>query len=140
MWASPKSRPPIMALTLSHSLALWDKLSKLRSITSVSKHLAHLFNNPDFPPGLNVVAFKWWLEKGLYRIGHFFLLQVLSISSTASTSWSFPRQNISDFNKSYIYTPFGQKKHSHPELQHMNYGAVRVRNRGGEYRSFTHHW
>lgn len=29
-------------------------------------------HNPDSTPGLDIKAFKWWLDKGMYQIGHFF--------------------------------------------------------------------
>lgn len=66
-----KSRPPILSPTLSYSLALCDSLHKLNTITSKWQPLAHIFNNPLFPPGIDIKAFQWWLDKGLYRIGHF---------------------------------------------------------------------
>lgn len=41
-------------------------------MASPMKPLAHIFHNAEFPPGVNIKAFKWWTDKGLYRIGHFF--------------------------------------------------------------------
>lgn len=72
LWNLPKRRPPILAPTLSHSMALCASLHKMRPLTSTWQPLAHIFHNPRFPPGLDIQAFKWWLDKGLYRIGHFF--------------------------------------------------------------------
>lgn len=60
-----------MAPTLSHSFALWDSLRSSTALVSAYRYLTHLFNT-DFPPGRNILAFKWWLDKGLYLIGHFF--------------------------------------------------------------------
>lgn len=45
---------------------------KRHSLTSVWRPLAHIFHKPQFPPGLNIKAFRWWLDKGLYRIGQYF--------------------------------------------------------------------
>lgn len=33
--------------------------------------LSHIFRNPLFPLEQDIKAFQWWLDKGLYRIGHF---------------------------------------------------------------------
>lgn len=71
LWRPPRSRPPILSLTLSHSVALCDSLHN-RNLTSKWQPLAHIFHNPQFPPGMDIKAFQWWLDKGLYRIGHFF--------------------------------------------------------------------
>lgn len=68
LWAAPRLRPAILASTLSHSMALWDRLQKSPALTSPIRPLSH---NPEFPPGQNILAFKGWLNKGLYRIGHF---------------------------------------------------------------------
>lgn len=73
LWSFPKTRPPIMAPTLSHTFALWDSLHSHSSLVSAYKPLTHLFNNQDFPLGRYILAFNWWLDKGLYRIGHFFM-------------------------------------------------------------------
>ena len=72
LWNHPRNRPPILAPTLSHSMSLCDSLHKLPSLVSHWHPLAHIFHNSRFQPGLDIVAFKWWLDKGLYRIGHFF--------------------------------------------------------------------
>lgn len=70
LWSPKKLRPPILSPTLSHSFALWDRLKSNNRLTSPTTPLQHLFHNPDFPPGLNISDFKWWLDKGMYRIGH----------------------------------------------------------------------
>lgn len=36
------------------------------------KSLAHIFHNQDFCPVMHIRAFKCWLDKGMYGIGHFF--------------------------------------------------------------------
>lgn len=69
-WRPPKSRPPILYPTLSHSIALCDSLHKLNSITPWWHPLSHIFHNS--PLGMDIKAFQWWLDKGLYRIGHYF--------------------------------------------------------------------
>lgn len=66
IWLPPKSRPPILSPTLSHSLVLCDSLHKFITLTSRWQPLAHIFNNPLFLPGLNIKAFQWWLDKSLY--------------------------------------------------------------------------
>lgn len=71
LWCSPRLRPPILAPTLSHSVALSDTLQKQSSLISALKPLSHLFHNPSFQPRMNIQAFRWWLNKGLFRIGHF---------------------------------------------------------------------
>lgn len=58
-----------MAPTLSQSFVLWDRV---HTLVSNFTPLDHLFHNPTFPPGLEIRAFKWWTDKGLYYIGHFF--------------------------------------------------------------------
>lgn len=72
MWSPPNSRPPFLSPTFSHSVTLCDSLYKLNTITSAWQPLAHIFHNPQFPPGMDIKAFQWWLNKGLYRIGHYF--------------------------------------------------------------------
>lgn len=73
-WTPHKHRPPIMAPTLSHSMALCDFLYKSPNLISELCPLAHIFNNPHFPPGQDIRAFQWWTNKGLFRIGHFLSL------------------------------------------------------------------
>lgn len=73
LWCPSKLRPPILAPTLSHSFTLWDSLREHSQLTSPIKPLSHIFHNPHFPPGIDIRVFKWWLDKGLYRIDHFFL-------------------------------------------------------------------
>lgn len=68
-----KDRPPILSPSLSHSMALCDTLYKKHYLTSPWLPLAHIFHNPQFQPGMNIEAFRWWLDKGLYRIGQFFI-------------------------------------------------------------------
>lgn len=63
LWSLPRLRPAILVPTLSHTLALWDRLQKHSALTSDFRPLAHLFRNPEFPPGQNILAFKWWLNK-----------------------------------------------------------------------------
>lgn len=53
-------------------MALWDELKQFPSLISKCKPLAHIFNNPDFQPGLDIKAFRCWLDRGMDRIGHFF--------------------------------------------------------------------
>lgn len=36
------------------------------------KPQSHLFHNLSFQSGRNIQAFRWWLNKGLFRIRHFF--------------------------------------------------------------------
>lgn len=72
IWSPAKLRPPILAPTLSHSLALCDQLHKIPSLISTLRPLTHIFHNPDFPPRINILAFSWWLNKGLLRIGNYF--------------------------------------------------------------------
>lgn len=68
LWCPPKSRTGIMAPTLSHSL-----VSLKTNLHLISKWhpLSHLFCNPLFLPGMDIKAFSPWLNKGMYRIGHF---------------------------------------------------------------------
>lgn len=72
LWCPPQSRPPILSPSLSQSLRIWDTLRKDPSLVSQSKPLAHIFRNPDFHPGLDIKAFQWWLDRGMYRIGNYF--------------------------------------------------------------------
>lgn len=44
-----------------------------QALVSAFTPLDHLFHYPSFPPGMEIRAFKWWMDKGLYRIGHFYL-------------------------------------------------------------------
>lgn len=71
IWCPKKSRPPILAPTLSHSMALCDALLANPTLTSELRPLTYLLHNPLFPPGLDIRAFQWWLNKGLFRLGHF---------------------------------------------------------------------
>lgn len=71
LWCDPKNRLAIMSPTLSHSIALCSKLYTRHSLTFTLKSLAHIFHNTNFPLGVNIQAFRWWTDKGLYRIGHF---------------------------------------------------------------------
>lgn len=71
LWCDSKQRPAIMAPTLSHSISLSSKLFTHTSIISPLRPLSHIFHNIKFPPELNIQAFRWWTDKGLYRIGHF---------------------------------------------------------------------
>lgn len=64
--------PPILSPSLSHALAIWDTLRNSPSLVSQSKPLAHIFCNLEFRPGIDIRAFQWWLDKGMYRIGHYF--------------------------------------------------------------------
>lgn len=59
LWCNPKIRPAIMSPTLSHSISLSTKLFRQNSLTSSMKPLAHIFHNSEFPPGINIKAFKW---------------------------------------------------------------------------------
>lgn len=70
-WVPPKIRPPIMASTLSHSMALCDTLYKSPYLISDLHPLVHLLHNPRFPHSQDIQAFQWWTNKGLFRIGHF---------------------------------------------------------------------
>lgn len=74
LWRPLKQWPSILATSLSHSLALCDKLHKQTTLISNMRPLSHLFHNPEFPPGINMLAFCWWLNKGLFIIGHLFSL------------------------------------------------------------------
>lgn len=75
LWCPVKARHPILAPTLSYSFTLWDFLGDHSQIVSLIRPLSHIFHNPLFPPGLDITAFKWWLDKGLYRIGHYTFYQ-----------------------------------------------------------------
>lgn len=68
LWCPPKSRPPILAPTLSHSCANWDILRNQPTLVSSTHPLAHIFHNPEFPPGMDTRSFKLWLDKGLYAV------------------------------------------------------------------------
>lgn len=72
LWCPQKRRPPILFPSLSHSYALWDCFPNVPALVSKGQPLAHIFHNPNFTPGMNIKAFRWWLDKGLYCIGHFF--------------------------------------------------------------------
>lgn len=71
-WRPPKERPLIQSPTLSHSFAMWDQVRSGPLLSSTFTPLAHMFRNPDFPPGMDIKAFRWWTDKSLYCIGHFF--------------------------------------------------------------------
>lgn len=71
LWCSPKARPAVVVPTLSHSLVILDTLKSNPHLISKWHPLSHIFRNPLFPPGMNIKAFSWWLNKGMYRIGHF---------------------------------------------------------------------
>lgn len=72
LWCPCSQWPPIMAPMLLNTLALCDTLHKQKSLVFPLKPLAHIFHNPEFIPGLNISAFTWWLNKGMFRIGHIF--------------------------------------------------------------------
>ena len=72
LWVTPKSRPPIMSPALSQAMVLWDSLKKDPSLITKGHPLANLFREPDFISKLEGESFKWWLDKGVYRIGRFF--------------------------------------------------------------------
>lgn len=61
-----------MAPTVSHLFALLDHVCDNPGLVSDFSPLDHLFHNPAFPLGLDIGAFKWWTDKGLYGIGHFY--------------------------------------------------------------------
>lgn len=71
MWLPSKSHKAILYLFLSQSLHLWDTSCVLYLVWSCHTLVAPLFNNAKFPPGLHCFQFQWWIDKGLYRIGHF---------------------------------------------------------------------
>ena len=71
LWCPQKRRPPILSPSLSQSYALWDRIRHLPALVSKAQPLANIFQNPNFPPGMGNKAFSWWLDKGLYRIGHY---------------------------------------------------------------------
>lgn len=70
-WQPGRDRPPFLVPTLYNSLAVWDKVRHNPNLISPFSPLAHLFNNPAFPPGRDPKAFHWWLNKVLFCIGHF---------------------------------------------------------------------
>lgn len=72
LWCPFNDRPLIQSPTLSHSLVLWDRLKPNSRLITKYTPLAHIFHNPDFPLCMDLKAFKWWTDKGLYRIGIFF--------------------------------------------------------------------
>lgn len=77
LWCPIKSRPPVMSPTLSHSFKLWDDMKHLPTLISDIRPLDHIFHNPRFSPGMDIKSFHWWLDKGMYRIGHYFSLSGL---------------------------------------------------------------
>lgn len=87
LWCDPKIRPAIMAPTLSHSISLSTKLFRQATLTSPLKPLSHIFHNADFPPGVNIQAFRWWTDKGLYRIAHF-------LTSSGSLTLSYCKNKL----------------------------------------------
>lgn len=50
-------RLPVLAPTLSNSLAVWDRVQNSHNLILLFHPLAHLFNNPEFPLGLDPEAF-----------------------------------------------------------------------------------
>lgn len=47
-------------------------MKHLQALTSFIHPLEHIFHNPRFGPDMDIKSFHWWLDKGFYRIGHFF--------------------------------------------------------------------
>lgn len=70
-WQPLKQRLPILAPTLSNSLAIWERVWSNPNFISPYHPLAHFFNNPTFPLDQDLEAFQWWLNKGLSRIDDF---------------------------------------------------------------------
>lgn len=68
----PAHRLPSHSFPLPCYTALWDKLKRSSSLVSDSTTLAHIFHNLEFSPGMEIRAFMWWLDKGMYQIGHVF--------------------------------------------------------------------
>lgn len=71
MWGDRKKRPPILAPTLSISLELWDRLQLNPSLVSPHTLVAPIHGSSDFLPGYKGSQFRWWLNKGLFRIANF---------------------------------------------------------------------
>lgn len=50
-------------------------------LTSDMQPLVHVYHSPTFAPGINIKTFGWWLDKKLYRIGHYLTpMRQLSLS------------------------------------------------------------
>lgn len=58
LWSHPSKRPAILAPILPHSMRIWDKLKNYPELVSPIRPLAHLFHNPQIPPGMNIGAFS----------------------------------------------------------------------------------
>lgn len=68
-WLSVMEQSEIQTLYIvpcPFSVALCDTLHKQCSLISYIRPLADIFHNPSFPPGMNIQAFSWWLNKGLF--------------------------------------------------------------------------
>ena len=72
MWSHTKKRPSILSPTLSQTLVLWDSLKNNPSLISKGRPLSNIFIDPFFTSKIDKDSFKWWHDKGLYRIGRFF--------------------------------------------------------------------
>lgn len=106
LWSHPSKLLAILAQTLSYSMRIWDKLKNYSELVSPIRPLAHLFHNPQFPPGMNIRAFRWWLNKGLYRIGHYF-------NSSGPDTFNHCINNLKmPSNKKYRHQQISQFLHS----------------------------
>lgn len=130
LWSDTKSRPAILSPTLSHLVALCNTLHKHHSLISPLRPLPHIFHNPKFPPGLNIKAFCWWTNKGLYPIGHF-------LSPAGSLTLKHCRKTLEMPNSEMFHklptslTQFGLTGMNHLKSPHTSIGARTPWIRGG---------
>lgn len=97
LWRPLKKRPLILSPTLSHSFGLWDRLLSSPLLTSTFTTLSHIFHNPDFPSSMDIGAFKWWKEEGLYRTGYFFTYRGPFTPSHCSSVLEMPQMEWFSF-------------------------------------------
>lgn len=121
----------IQTPTLSNAIKLWDDMIALPSLTSDIQLLTHILHNPHFKPGVDIKSFQWWLDKGMYRIGHYF-----SASGTISLKQCIDKLDLPEKFRYYQISHFLHKiwknKPTPPEsTQYKRWCGQAVEQNGG---------
>lgn len=101
LWLPSKYRKAILCSSLSHLVSLWESTSRKWPICSPHSPVVPFFNNPQFLPGIAPVLFRWWIDGGLYSIGHFLDHRVIWSSSYFAQDLDMPSSE--NFHIQQIY-------------------------------------
>lgn len=127
LWGPLKERSLIKVPTLSHSFALWDRLRFNTLLISKFTPLAHIFHNPDFPPGMDIRAFKWWTDKGLYHNGVLFYLSRPLLSQSSTKLDMPPSERFCFYQMAQRMKGPIDFQGNHPLWQLINNGILKIR-------------